>query len=167
MNSGESRYYKYSLLNPEDEKKLIAKWGGENVIKRKYPAVWTAIQNTKEYEHEVKRVRGDLQGIGGDLKVSAPGFPDKGDKKRSGESIKGGLVSVIKLSLEDGTYISNQAPDTAEGEPISKKWPAAVISGSIDNLTDGYGIASFTKTFRDINSAEEQMITDCSWTGGM
>ena len=165
MNSGESRYYKYSLLNPEDEKKLIAKWGGENVIKRKYPAVWTAIQNTKEYEHEVKRVRGDLQGIGGDLKVSAPGFPDKGNKKRSGESIKGGLVSVIKLSLEDGTYISNQAPDTAEGEPISKKWPAAVISGSIDNLTDGYGIASFTKTFRDINSAEEQMITDKIYDG--
>ena len=26
MNSGESRYYKYSLLNPEDEKKLIAKY---------------------------------------------------------------------------------------------------------------------------------------------
>ena len=58
MNSGESRYYKYSLLNPEDEKKLIAKWGGENVIKRKYPAVWTAIQNTKEYEHEVKECGG-------------------------------------------------------------------------------------------------------------
>jgi len=48
MNSGESRYYKYSLLNPEDEKKLNAKWGGENVIKRKYPEVWTAIQNKKE-----------------------------------------------------------------------------------------------------------------------
>ena len=165
MKSGESRYYKYSFLNTGDEEKLIAGWGGESAIRRKYPAVWTAIQNTKEYEHEVKKARGNtIQEIEGNLKVSAPSFQEEENKKNSRENEKNGLSSVIQLDLEDGTYISDPASGR-DDEPVSKKWPAAILAGSIDNLTDGYGVASYTKVLRDINSAEAQMVTDALYDG--
>ena len=41
-----SGYYQYDFSNPKDTEKLIAGWGGEGVVKTKYPAVWKAIQDT-------------------------------------------------------------------------------------------------------------------------
>lgn len=157
-----SGYYQYDFSNPKDTEKLIAGWGGESVVKTKYPAVWKAIQDTGEYEHELKKRNGSVRAVEGNLYVSAPGFAG-GDGRKGTE--KEGLLSVIQLSLEDGTYLSDQAGGMTEGEPVSKTWPAAVVAGSINNLTDGYHVASFTKVFRNINSAEAQMRTNKIYDG--
>ena len=62
-----SGYYQYDFSNPKDTEKLIAGWGGESVVKTKYPAVWKAIQDTGEYEHELEKRKGSGRGVGGHL----------------------------------------------------------------------------------------------------
>lgn len=163
-NYGNS-YHKYSFLNPEDEAKMIAEWGGERTIREKYPAVWTAIQNTKEYEHEIRKNPDNGQSVEGYLRATTPNFINK---KNTGKEIgekKQGLFSEIKLRLEDGTNVPDKTMDVPDNEPVSKAWPLAIISGTINNMTDGHYLASYTKTLRNMNAADDQMDTDEIYAG--
>ncbi|MCM1174689.1 MAG: hypothetical protein NC341_06510 [Blautia sp.] len=160
MTKQENGSYRYHFLNREDEAKLVERWGGESMIRDRYPAVWQAIKRTKEYEIDMRTLR------------SAPGQEEKKrvdvgcpNMRRVNSGVIAGpgkqeerveLSAYMRMRLEDGTYIQNTSGETDDKQE-SKTWPYAMLSGNIRNATDGMLLADYGRDFYHVNRVDAEM----------
>lgn len=162
MKGQKSGRYKYSFLNQADEEKMLAEWGGRSFVMEKYPAVWKAVQRTKEYEHEVLNKQ-NKEEVNGYVIAGCPNFPEGVDNGRG--TRKKRLSSLLSMRLEDGTYSTSQASVDNIGDSNSKEWPYAMLSGNIRNMTDSITVAHYGKEFFGVNAADVELATDSIYDG--
>lgn len=162
MDNQKKGSYKYSFLNPADEERVLMEWGGRTVVREKYPAVWAAIQRTKEYEYEIGKNQEHVQEVNGYVVTGCPNFT--GDHEKEGGTGEKRLSALLSMRLEDGTYIPKQTVLDDE-EVQSKTWPYAMLSGTIKNLTDSINVASYGREYYNINSVDVEMASDKIYAG--
>lgn len=156
------RNHRYRFLDKEDEARLLRNWGGEEMIRRQYPAVWKAIVRTKEYENDMLRVRSVAnQGVRGSVDVGCPNMVEVTADAEDAQSMSEKAVKLsayMRMRLEDGTFIE-EASDGRDEEKQSRAWPYAMLSGNIRNATDGRILADYGRDFYQVNNVDADLLS--------
>lgn len=153
----QNKSHTYRFLNSEDEEKILNGWGGSSFVREKYPAVWAAIKRTKEYEREVQQTNGTQKMVNGHVQVGCPSLVEESEtgKKR--------LSALLSLRLEDGTLLTSTS---GSGENVeSKTWPYAMLSGTIQNMTDRIILASYAEEYYNLNQEDHDLKSDTIYNG--
>jgi len=155
MEERKTDSYYYDFSNPKDMAGLVEKWGGESTIRNKYPSVWKAIENTIDYQTDMRRGRQS------DEPTSDQGFVKAGlpelknidtDTNAADPGEERTMSALVRIRLEDGSN------GKASGE--SHCWPYTALTGTIENTTDGTQIATFGEEYYQTNGKDQYMISD-------
>ncbi len=163
MKESRNNSYYYDFSNPGDVAELVEKWGGESTIRNKYPAVWKAIENTIDYQTDICRNPNESSSVRGFVRGGLPELSNLDSKTEvSEEPEKMRMHTLLKLRLEDGSFVSDSSSNEVNNE--SRCWPYAVLTGNIKNTTDERLIASIGEEYYQTNGADVNMISDLTYT---
>lgn len=147
---------------------LIAKCGGESVVKSKYPAVWKAVRNTRDYHMDMRLCSTEstpaaFHSVDGFVTAGLPELTDVGSAEGSTTNEKKqNMTALLRMRLEDGSYVGNDSGADAKQE--SNPWPYAALTGTVENTTNGVQVATFGEEYYDTNGQDQYMTSEQTYT---
>ncbi len=165
MRNKKEGSYCYDFKNSGHVAELMEKWGGESIIKNKYPAVWKAIGDTRDYQMDMRGSNGsdNAHSVWGFVKAGLPDLLDtESDTREAKNGERKTMSALLRMRLEDGSYEGNDSSGAERNE--SRCWPYAALTGTIENTTDGVQIANFGEEYYQTNGEDQYMNSDLTYS---